>query len=288
MATLHRPPIPALRVLVDAVWAHDPSPGSPLRPGAREHVLPTGATHIALRIDGPPLHIFKHVADLHGQRLGHAVVGGARTVYHLRDVSQPAVSVGAMLRPGAASVLLGVPEAALAGQHTPLEHLLLASEVEALFEQLRACRCGAGRLVLFEHWLLTRAQGRPAALHPALIQVLQRPGHPEQRVSDLVRAIGLSHRHCIALFRQATGLAPREWLALQRFNQVLALAARPSEPWSGIAAATGYTDQAHLANSFRDITGLTPSAWRRRADPATPRHVPYELHAPQALMQPPR
>lgn len=285
MATLHRPPIPALRALIATIWAHDPQPGSTPSPGAREHVLPTGATHIALRIDGPPLHIFNRADDLHGQRLGHAVVGGARTVYHLRDVSQPAVSVGAMLRPGAASVLLGVPESALAGRHSPLDQILHAGEVAALFERLQACRDGAGRLAWFERWLLARAQGRPTALHPALIQLLQGPGHPGQRVGDLVRASGLSHRHCIALFRQATGLAPREWLALQRFNQVLALAARPSETWSGIAAATGYTDQAHLANSFRDITGLTPSAWRRQADSATPRHVPQ---APQALEQQPR
>ncbi|MDF3822189.1 AraC family transcriptional regulator [Leptospira sp. 96542] len=288
MATLHRPPIPALRALVDAVWAHDPLPGVAPTPGAREHVLPTGATHIALRIEGPPLRIFKHADDLHGQRLGHAVVGGARTVYHLRDMSQPSVSVGAMLRPGAASVLLGVPESALAGQHTPLDQLLHASEVEALSERLRVCRDGAGRLAWFEHWLLARAQGRSTALHPALIQVLQGPGHPRQRVGDLVHASGLSHRHFIALFRQATGLTPREWLTLQRFNQVLALAAQPSETWSGIAAATGYTDQAHLANSFRDITGLTPSAWRHRVDPATPRHVPYELTASQALAERPR
>lgn len=278
MATLHRPPIPALRALVDAVWAHEPRPGSTQSPGAREHVLPTGATHIALRIDGPPLHIFQHADDLHGQGLGHAVVGGARTVYHLRDVSQPSVSVGAMLRPGAASVLLGVPESALAGHHTPLDQLLHASEVDALSERLRSCRDGAGRLTLFEHWLLVRAQGRPAALHPALVQVLRRPGHPEQRVADLVRASGLSHRHCIALFRHATGLTPSAWLALQRFAQVLEQAAQPLESWSDIAAACGYTDQAHLTNSFRDITGLTPSAWRRQADPATPRHVP---HAPR-------
>jgi AraC-like DNA-binding protein len=282
MATLHRSPTPALRALVDSVWAHEPTPGSTPTPGAREHVLPTGATHIALRIDGPPLHIFQHAHDPHGQRLGHAVVGGARTVYHLRDVSQPSASVGAMLRPGAASVLLGVPESALAGRHTPLDLLLPSYELGALSERLRACHDGAGRLAVFERWLQARAQGRPAALHPALIPLVHGPGHPEQRVRDLVRASGLSHRHCIALFRQATGLAPREWLALRRFNQVLALAAHPLETWSGIAAATGYTDQAHLANSFRDITGLTPSAWRHQAAPSTPRHVPHE---PQALAQ---
>lgn len=279
MASLHRPPIPALRALVDAVWAHEPPPGSVASPGAREHVLPTGATHIALRLDGPSLQIYAHAGDLRGQRLGHAVVGGARTVFHLRDVSQPSTSVGAMLRPGAARVLLGAPESALAGHHTPLDQLLHPSEVAALSERLRACGDGAGRLALFERWLLARARGRPATLHPALIQLMQGTGHwhPEQRVADLVRASGLSHRHCIAVFHQATGLTPGAWLALRRFNQVLALAAQPLERWSDIAAACGYADQAHLTNSFRDITGLTPGAWRRQADPATPRHVPQTL-----------
>ncbi|EYC51417.1 AraC family transcriptional regulator [Hylemonella gracilis str. Niagara R] len=277
MATLHRAPVPALRALVATVWAHDPSPGAPASPGAREHVLPTGATHIALRLDGPPLRIYAHAADPLGQQLGHAVVGGARTVHHLRDVSQPSASVGAMLRPGAASVLLGAPESTLAGQHTPLDQLLPASEVAALSERLRACGDGARRLALFEHWLFVRARGRPVVLHPALIQVLQRPAHPGQRVADLVRASGLSHRHCIALFRQVTGLTPGQWLALQRFNQVLGRAVQPLASWSDIAAACGYADQAHLANSFRDITGLTPSAWRRQMDPVEPRHVPQVL-----------
>lgn len=277
MATLHRPPTPALRALVDSVWTHDPQPGAIASPGAREHVLPTGATHIALRLDGPPLRIYAHTKDLRGQQLGHAVVGGARAVYHLRDVSDPSASVGAMLRPGAAHVLLGVPESELAGHHTPLNQLLHPSEVTTLTERLRACADGAGRLALFEHWLLDRAQGRPAALHPSLIELLRRPGHPEQRVADLVRASGFSHRHCIALFRHATGLTPNEWLSLRRFNQVLALATHPSATWSDIAATCGYADQAHLANSFKEVTGLTPGTWRRQADPVTPRHVPRAL-----------
>lgn len=94
------------------------------------------------------------------------------------------------------------------------------------------------------------------------------------RVEDMVRASGLSHRHCIAVFRQATGLAPNAWLRLQRFSHALALAGDPSLGWADIAAASGFADQAHLANTFRHMAGVTPSAWRQVADPAAPRHVP--------------
>lgn len=272
MASLHRPPVAPLRGLVSAVWAQD-APAPSARPAAaRERVLPSGATHIALRIGGAPLLLFDDTADTRGHRLGHAVVGGARTSYHVRDVSQPAASVGAMLRPGAAQVLLGVPEAALAGHHTPLEQLLPAGDVDALLARLHAAADAATRLAWFEHWLMARACGWPQALHPGLVRSL-RGRLQDASVAEQVSASGLSHRHYIALFRQATGLAPREWLGLQRFSRALALAADPALGWADIAAASGYADQAHLANSFRAVAGLTPTDWRRHADPAAPRHV---------------
>ncbi len=273
MASLHRHPAPALRSLVASVWAHDPVPVVG-RPHAREHVLPTGATHLAVRVGGEPLRVFDHAADLRGHCLGHAVVGGARTAYHVRDVAQPAISVGAMLRPGAAAVLLGVPESALAGHHTPLERLLPAGEVDALLARLHACADAPARLSVFERWLADRATGRPPLLHPALRAVFQRSWHPDAWVEGMVRASGLSHRHCIAVFRQATGLAPSAWLRLQRFSHALELAGDPSLGWADIAAASGFADQAHLANTFRHVAGVTPSAWRQAADPAAPRHVP--------------
>lgn len=272
MASLHRPPVAPLRGLVSTVWAQD-APASPARPaGARERVLPSGATHIALRIGAAPLLLFDNTADERGHSLGHAVVGGARTSYHLRDVSQPPASVGAMLRPGAAPVLLGVPEAALAGHHTPLEHLLPAGEVDALLARLHRVAGASARLALFEHWLMARACGRPSALHPGLVRSL-RAARQDASVAEQVRVSGLSHRHYIALFWQSTGLAPREWLGLQRFSQALTFAADPARGWADIAAASGYADQAHLANSFRAVAGLTPTDWRRRADPGSPRHV---------------
>lgn len=276
MVSLCRPPVAALRGLVTTLWSQD-APTRSCSSGSsaplREHVLPTGATHIALRIGGAPLLLFDDTADRRGHRLGHAVVGGARTSYHLRDVSQPAASVGAMLKPGAARVLLGVPESALAGHHTPLELLLSVGEVDALLEGLHACCGAAARLALFERWLMGRACGRPPVLHPALVRSMRSQLPQDVRVAERVRASGLSHRHYIALFREAVGLTPREWLGLQRFAQVLALAAEPARGWADIAADCGFADQAHLANSFRAIAGLTPSDWRRRADPAAPRHV---------------
>ena len=275
-SALQRAPAPALRGLVRQLWSHDPGTGAVARPGAREHVLPTGATHLVLRLSGPPLTLFEPAGHcLLQRRVGHAVVGGARAAYYVRDVSAPAASVGALLQPGAARVLLGVPESALAAHHTLLDLLLGAEAVAALTEQLQAATGHAARLRLFERWLADLARGRPPALHPLLMRALgDMRRHADWPVARHVQASGLSHRHFIARFREGTGLAPREYLGLMRFNRTLALAGDAALGWAEIAHTAGYADQSHLAHVFAQVAGVAPQRWRMRALAGSDRHVP--------------
>lgn len=266
--------MPALRRLVAQVWSHEAAPQLPDASAPREHLIPTGSTHLVLRIGGPPIRTYDSAADLRGHRLGHAVVGGARAAYHVREPSGVAASVGVVLMPGASEVLLGVPESALAGHHTPLELLVGEGAVDALLGRLHICAGAERRLVLVEQWLVARSQDREPALHPVLVDALSMPVHRVERVRSMVEASGMSHRHWISLFRHSTGLLPREWLRLRRFAHAIELASQPSLGWAGVAAASGFADQAHLANTFRSVAGVSPSEWRRSVDPAAPNHVP--------------
>ena len=266
--------MPALRLLVAQVWSHEAAPQVSRLCASREHVIPTGSTHLVLRIGGPPIRTYDDATDLRGHRLGHAVVGGARSTYHVRELSGPAASVGVVLRPGASQVLLGVPESALAGHHTPLELLVGESVVDALLGRLHACSCAQQRLALVEQWLVARSLGRGPALHPALAEALSMSVQRVESVRGMVEAGGMSHRHWIALFRHSTGLLPREWLRLRRFSRAIEWASQPSLGWADVAAASGFADQAHLANTFRTVAGVSPSEWRRSVDPAAPNHVP--------------
>lgn len=285
MHDLRPPPPPALRALVAQLWSHDPGPAAARHEGAREHVLPTGATHLVFRLGGPPLRLFEgggggtSQGQEVGHAVGHAVVGGARAAYYVRDVSQPAASVGALLRPGAAQVLLGAPESALAGHHTPLESLIGEAETARMLALLQAADSPGRRLACFAQWLLQRAAGRGPMRHPAITAALPHLSHlfhlgeGHLSVQQLVAASGLSHRHFIAQFRLVTGLTPRAMLRLQRFGRALDLAAEGTLGWAEVAAAAGYADQSHLVNAFGQIAGVTPQAWRRGIDRAAPRHV---------------
>ncbi len=284
MRQLTRAPVPHLRPFVRQVWAWAPGAegAGAERPGAREHVLPTGGMHLVFRLSGPPLKLFGHATDTEGRTYGHAIVGGARSSFYLRDVSVATRSVGAQLQPGAARALLGAPEDALSGQHTPLDALWGAREAADALERLHTEADLARQLALFEAMLSARLalalRAGLRGLHPAIAAALGPLAGENPAIGALVADSGYSHRRFIALFRGAIGLTPKEYARVMRFDRALALAADPARPWAEIAFEAGYADQAHLSREFSALAGMAPQAWRRTGA-TSPRHVAVPANA---------
>lgn len=274
---LTRPPPPHLRPFVRLLWASAPEGGPTERPGAREHVLPTGGMHLVFRLSGPPLKLFGDADDALGRTHGYAIVGGARAAFYMRDVSVATRSVGAQLEPGAARALLGVPEDALASQHTTLDALWGAQQTNAALDQIHAAGDLERQLAVFETLLTQRIVASLSAglhgLHPAIASTLGPLARENTSIAGLVTQSGYSHRRFIALFRGAIGLSPKEYGRVMRFDRALTLAADPARSWVDIALTAGYSDQAHLSREFSALAGMSPQAWRQTGA-ASPRHVP--------------
>lgn len=272
---------PHLRPFVRLMWASSPEGTPDEQPGAREHVLPTGGMHLVFRLSGPSLRLFRDDADAQGFTVGYAMVGGTRSAFFVRDVSVTTRSVGVMLQPGAARALLGAPEDALAERHTPLEALWGADANFAL-EQLHGTDSLQRQLAIVVALLEARlASSSMRGLHPAVAQALARMSGASVNDDDgqagaigqLVKQSGYSHRRFIALFRGMTGLAPKQYARMLRFDHVLGqFAIQPDRPWVELALEAGYSDQAHFNRDFQAIAGMSPQAYRRAA-PVSSRHV---------------
>src|SRR5690606_749736 len=90
-------------------------------------------------------------------------------------------------------------------------------------------------------------------------------------VKDLATEIGVAPRRLQQLFRSHVGLTPREWARLCRFRECLRLLRRSPHPtWAQLAVDAGYYDQAHLANEFRSLCGLSPTGYLRLSRSASP------------------
>ncbi|WP_429242055.1 helix-turn-helix transcriptional regulator [Luteibacter sp. 621] len=107
--------------------------------------------------------------------------------------------------------------------------------------------------------------------------------------ADLARVAGLSVNHFHRAFKATFGLTPYAYVLDARLRHAASLLERTHLPLRDIAAAGGFFDQAHLANTFRRLHGMSPSRWRRvHGDPDGPglAEIPHSP-SPDAVTLPP-
>jgi AraC-like DNA-binding protein len=88
------------------------------------------------------------------------------------------------------------------------------------------------------------------------------------RVADLSGAVGLSATHFSRAFVRSFGEPPHVYLIQRRIDRARHLMLTSDISLSDLAAACGFSDQAHFCRLFRRHTERTPAAWRRDANRA--------------------
>jgi AraC-like DNA-binding protein len=84
----------------------------------------------------------------------------------------------------------------------------------------------------------------------------------EARLSleEVAAAVGLSRYHFLRVFKQETGLPPHAYRTQRRIDAAQQLL-KKGTPFSQVALSTGFTDQSHFTNKFRQFIGATPSQY---------------------------
>lgn len=83
-------------------------------------------------------------------------------------------------------------------------------------------------------------------------------------VKDLSGVVRRSTAHFCRTFKRTFGQTPHAYITARRLERAKSLMLESEEQLSVIALSCGFTDQAHLSKLFRQHTGETPGAWRRR------------------------
>ncbi|NEB76908.1 helix-turn-helix transcriptional regulator, partial [Streptomyces sp. SID14478] len=178
------------------------------------------------------------------------------------------------IRPGAARLLLGTSAAELVGRVTPLSGLPgpATGRVARALGHL-------GENTTVEEMLAVLAELLPAAFTPrdpadrararlvcaAVSRLSTGPnGVRPPSVAVVARELAVSERQLRSLFAEDVGLSPKHFARIDRARQLLAgTAGHPGTPvpWAGLAQATGYYDQSHMAAEFRALFGVAPKAF---------------------------
>ena len=116
-----------------------------------------------------------------------------------------------------------------------------------------------------------RAHDRLAAWQEARIkEVLSANLDGQVSVSSLAAECGLPVTRFTQAFHRSTGMPPHRWLVQRRVNKALDLLRRSKLALAEVAAACGFSDEAHLRRALWRMTASTPESFQRAGTARSP------------------
>ncbi|PIG90996.1 AraC family transcriptional regulator [Gloeocapsopsis sp. IPPAS B-1203] len=82
------------------------------------------------------------------------------------------------------------------------------------------------------------------------------------KLADLAELVGISQFHFSRLFKQSMKVSPHQYLLQQRVERAKQLLNTTKYSVVEIALQCGFNSHSHLSKQFRQLTGMTPKAYR--------------------------
>jgi AraC-like DNA-binding protein len=171
-------------------------------------------------------------------------------------------------KPLALHHLFGLPVRNLTNCNHPA-HAVLGAAVSQLRQQIGGAQTFQERVQLADRFIATHLFGAPVrdAIELAANEIFRHSGRC--RVDSLARHTGFSMRNFQRVFSERTGVSPKLFSRIVRFEAALKLkTASPRSSWMTIAQECGFHDQMHLVHDFRQFSGETPTGILVDARPA--------------------
>jgi AraC family transcriptional regulator len=98
------------------------------------------------------------------------------------------------------------------------------------------------------------------------VRMIERNPHAKLTLASLARQTGLSPYHFLRTFQQLTGLTPHQYILRARLREAaMRLVAEPDKILD-VALDCGFGDVSNFNRAFRTEFGVSPSAFRRKAN----------------------
>ena len=233
-----------------------------LEPG-RERVLPSGHVSLMVNLHEDELRTYHGPDAAIVRRTRGAAFSGPQAAPSVIDTEEQRRLVWVSFRLGGAAPFIENPLDETRDELVDLqdlwghagavlrERVLEARTTEEMF--------GIVESELLEHLAPTRERDPAVAF---AVRALDRGA----KVSQVTARLDVLRKRFVRRFREHVGLTPKRFARVRRLQRVLGAVAREADvAWAEVAAEHGFYDQSHLVHDFRELTGLTPTAYRPRA-----------------------
>jgi AraC-like DNA-binding protein len=147
---------------------------------------------------------------------------------------------------------------------------VFGKEIDRVHEQLLNLSSMTQRVALLEKFLLDQiisVDDKASASGAARVTLVRKIARELQHgvfagdIKALASRHDVSPRYLQQLFLQHTGVTPKLFHKISRFQASLKLVTRQEKSLTTIAYDCGYADQSHFIREFKSFTGLTPSSY---------------------------
>ena len=259
-----RPRSPALQHFVQSLHYHEVS-----FPFGLERILPNGHAHLMINLAEDEFRTYSGANCERIRATRGAVLAGPHGQATVLDTRQFQWLAAIQFRSGGAAPFFPLPLDEVSNQAVDIQDLW-GLDGALLREQLLETPTPESRLRVLEAALLRHFS---APLDPAIgcaMTLLNRG----LSVAATSARLGFLPRTFVRRFRAQAGLTPKRFARVRRMQRIIrSLRSANRVDWCVLAAEHGFTDQAHLIHDFRDLTGITPTAYKPHS-PQRGNHVP--------------
>lgn len=262
-----RPRSHALQPFIKSLHYHETA-----FPFGLERILPSGGAHLMINLAEDQFRTYSGADCERIHSTQGAALSGPRGRETILDTREFQWLVAVEFRMGGAAPFFRSPLDQVSDQAVGLDDLW-GLDGRLLREQILEAPTPQEKLRVLEPALLCHFSGGCDPGIPHAAALLER-GLP---VAATAARLGYLPRTFIRRFRDQVGLTPKRFARVRRMQRVVgSLRTAGNVEWCELAAAYGFTDQAHLIHDFRDLTGITPTEYKPQS-PQRGNHVPVAV-----------
>lgn len=168
---------------------------------------------------------------------------------------------GVYLYPFAVKQLFTIPATVLANELHDLR-TVIGKEGAILEEQMLLAGDNSQRVKIISHFLEKKLSKNKAVLPPvfnAVNHIIHSKGNI--RINELSSQYCLGIRQFERKFKELAGFSPKLYTRIIRFQSATGEYGNKSKSLTDIAYDSGYYDQSHFINEFKEFSGLHPKAY---------------------------
>jgi AraC-like DNA-binding protein len=138
--------------------------------------------------------------------------------------------------------------------------LVMSGEILNMREALLGQPSIAEKFQCAEHYLFKAFKSK-LTINPfinySVNMILRSP--QQLSINHLAEKVGFSQKHFIKIFKAHVGVTPKAFLKITRFQKAIQqIETQTLTNWTNVALESGYYDQAHFINDFKEFSGFTP------------------------------